>query len=64
LEEKENEMQEGLYSDVATLNLLSSATKGFSTLNELVKEFNMVNKSERGRDRGYHDNMMANMMMN
>lgn len=58
-------MQENLQADVVTLNLLSTAVKGFGTLQDLVKEFNVVNKSSKGgmdfdRPFGGGHNLMMN----
>jgi len=39
----EAEFEENMYSDVAALNLLSSATKGFAQLQEMLAEFGAVN---------------------
>ena len=64
LKKNESYMQENLQSDVVTLNLLSSATKGFGTLQDLIKEFNVINKGGRGGDfdrpfaHGNHNLMM------
>lgn len=43
---KQNEsmIEANMYSDVACLNMLASATKGFEFLQEVTKEFSKVNK--------------------
>jgi len=41
-------MEANMYSDVACLNMLSSATKGFEFLQEVAQEFASINKT-RGR---------------
>lgn len=57
--------QTDLYSDVATMNLLATATKGFESLQELVKEFKVINKGNRSGGRGiFGGDVYENLMMN
>ena len=63
LKQNAGEIQEGLYSDVASMNLLSSATKGFQTLQDMIKKFNKVSKAMRDHERPYHKGMGQMMMM-
>ena len=47
-----------IYTDVAALNMLATATKGFESLQELVKEYKVVSKSKTPSLFGRHDMMM------
>lgn len=51
-----------MYTDVASLNMLASATKGLQTLQELAKDFGVVAKNYQGGNRNRA--MMENLMMN
>ena len=37
-----------MYSDIAAINLLSTATKGFQDLQDLLKDIGSVNKMSKG----------------
>ena len=58
LAENEQEIQAGMYSDIAAINLLSTATKGFQDLQELMKDIGTINKMSKG------NKPFGNMMMN
>ena len=58
LQENEQEIQAGMYSDIAAINLLSTATKGFQDLQDLLKDIGSVNKMSKG------GKAFAGMMMN
>jgi cytochrome c556 len=47
-----------MYSDIAAINLLSTATKGFQDLQELMKDIGTINKMSKG------NKPFGNMMMN
>ena len=54
-----------MYTDVASLNMLASATKGLQTLQELAKDFGAVAKNYQGMGGGNRNRaMMENLMMN
>lgn len=54
-----------MYTDVASLNMLASATKGLQTLQELAKDFGVVAKNYQGMGGGHRNRaMMENLMMN
>ena len=48
LETQRNEIEKPIYGDVASLNLLSSATKGYDSLQELIKTYGILSKGQRG----------------
>ena len=52
------EIQEGMYSDIAAMNLISTATKGFEDLQGLLKDISAVNKMGKG------SKPFGNVMMN
>lgn len=57
-----------MYTDVASLNMLASATKGLQTLQELAKDFGFVAKNYQGmggsnRNRAMMENLMMNQQM-
>jgi hypothetical protein len=58
LSENENDISSGMYSDLAAINLLSTATKGFQDLQDLLKDIQVVNKGGRG------SKPFGNIMMN
>ena len=53
-----------IYTDVATLNMLATATKGFESLQELIKEYKTVQKQKGPGSSffGRHDMMMNAQM--
>ena len=55
-------IQQNLYSDVVSLNILATATKGIQDLNQLTKEYNQVIKPNAGR--GIDKVIKQSIMMN
>jgi hypothetical protein len=62
-----------MYTDVASLNMLASATKGLQTLQDLAKDFGVIAKNYHGMGMGVNmghpgggrnRHMMENLMMN
>jgi hypothetical protein len=66
--QSEKSFESSFYSDIAALNMLATATKGFEKLQELTKEMNVIDKSTKTRSGGmghgiFNQNMIVNQQM-
>lgn len=61
----ESHFESSFYSDIAALNMLATATKGFESLQELAKEMQVVSKgsNRRGGHGLFSQNMISNQQM-
>ena len=60
LESQKNDIEKPIYGDVASLNLLSTATKGYDSIQELVKAYGILSKG-KGQGKLFNEGFMSSI---